>query len=281
MQSNSPLLNPLQRFLQQPNDSTSKTIGVALVLCLVCSVFVSAAAVLLKPLQTQNKLRDFKENILAVAGLEPIVTSMGKDYAQLSLLDKFAFIETRIVDLRTGEYAPHIDPAQFDLQQTARNPQTSDVLSKAEDIAGIQRRPHYAPVYVVKTADQVHKVIIPIYGKGLWSTLYGFLSLRASDLQVEGISFYAHKETPGLGGEVDNPNWRAQFVGKSAYDADGVVRLALAKQSTGSELADLHYVDALSGATLTSRGVTQLLQFWLGEQGFAPFLRSQFGQSGT
>lgn len=267
----------IQRFLQQPNDSTSKTLFVALALCLVCSVFVSAAAVMLKPLQEKNKALDLKENILAVAGLRSIVEQAGGNYETMSLTDKFQLIETRLVDLRTGEYTDAIAPADFDLRAAARNPDLSQPLLQAHDLAGIKRRPHYAPVYLVKVDDQVRDVIIPIYGKGLWSTLYGFLSLRAGELTIQGISFYDHKETPGLGGEIDNASWQAQFVGKLAYDETGRPRIELAKGGVNPDNPNAQYqVDALSGATLTGQGVTDLLQFWLGEQGFGPFLQGHF-----
>ncbi len=281
MQSETSSNSMIQRVLQMSNDSTAKTLIVALVLCLVCSVFVSAAAVILKPLQEANKARDLKNNILSVAGLQDIVAKAGQNYEQMSIADKFKFIETRIVDLRTGEYADDIDAESFDLRQAARDPQLSAVLDRDKDRAGIGRRPHYAPVYLVKDGEQVRDVVIPIYGKGLWSTLYGFLSLRSGELTVQGISFYDQKETPGLGGEVENPTWQATFKGKLAYDEQGKPRLSLVKGGVDpNNAAAVYQVDALSGATLTSRGVTNLLQFWLGESGFGTFLHKHFSTAG-
>ena len=262
-----------KRWLGLPNDSTEKTIIVALALCLVCSIVVSAAAVTLKPLQIQNKTRDLKNNILAVAGLQDIVEAAGKDYDSMSVVEKFEFIEMRIVNLETGEYADDIDPAGFDYRAAAADLSMSVELNKDQDIAGIGRRATYAPVYLVKDGENVRDIIIPVYGKGLWSTLYGFLAMKNGSFVVNGLSFYEHKETPGLGGEVDNPSWKAQFAGKLAYDDAGMPRLELAKGSVDSTRPEAVYqVDGLSGATLTSRGVTNLLQFWLGDDGFGKYL---------
>ena len=100
-------------------------------------------------------------------------------------------------------------------------------------------------------------LIMPIEGKGLWSTLYGFLSLDADMNTVRGITFYKHGETPGLGGEVDNPNWKALWNERQAFDADGSVEISVIKGRAGPASEDPHRVDGLSGATLTSKGVSE------------------------
>jgi Na+-transporting NADH:ubiquinone oxidoreductase subunit C len=120
----------------------------------------------------------------------------------------------------------------------------------------------------------VEKLILPIYGKGLWSTLYGFLALEKDLKTVSGITFYQHGETPGLGGEVDNPNWKGKWQGKQAFDDSGDVIIKVIKGAVipGAPDAD-HQIDGLSGATLTARGVDNLVQFWLGENGYGPYLQ--------
>lgn len=116
-------------------------------------------------------------------------------------------------------------------------------------------------------------MILPIKGYGLWSTLYGFIALEGDLNTVAGIGFYEHAETPGLGGEVDNPLWKAKWEGKKVFDDEGKTALKVIKGPVDSKRAGSEYqIDGLSGATLTSRGVSQLIQFWLGENGFAPFL---------
>ncbi|MFO7553136.1 MAG: Na(+)-translocating NADH-quinone reductase subunit C [Haliea sp.] len=248
------------------NDGIRKTLLVAFSLCIVCSVVVSTAAVLLKPAQEANKTLDRKRNILAAAGMLE---------EGVSIEEQFAQIQTRVVDLRDGRFTDAVDPASYEPVKAAKDPSRSMNLSQQEDIAGIGRREDYALVYLVESASgDWEKVILPVRGYGLWSTLYGFIALESDANTVAGLGFYEHGETPGLGGEVDNPRWKSQWPGKQVY-RDGEVAIALDKGSVDPGSDDAPWrVDGLSGATLTARGVTQLVQFWLGEQGYEPFLNN-------
>jgi len=248
------------------NDSTRKTLFVAFTLCIVCSVFVAAAAVVLKPVQEVNKTLDRKRNILAAAGMLEEGVSVDKQFEK---------VNTRVIDLRTGRFTDEVDPAKYDQRKAAKDPKESDALPPDEDTAKIFRREHYALVYLVNKPDgQLDKIILPIRGYGLWSTLYGFLALEADADTVAGIGFYEHGETPGLGGEVDNPRWKALWPGKKVYK-DGEVDIGLIKGSVDPASPNAAWqVDGLAGATLTSRGVTHLVQFWLGENGYEPFLNN-------
>jgi Na+-transporting NADH:ubiquinone oxidoreductase subunit C len=151
----------------------------------------------------------------------------------------------------------------------------SQVLSSQEDIAKISRREQYALVYLVKSSqDAIEKIILPIRGYGLWSTMRGFIALESDGNTVAGVGFYEHGETPGLGGEIDNPRWKAFWPGKEVY-RDGDVEIGLVKGSVDPSAANAAWqVDGLAGATLTARGVTNLMHFWLGENGFQPFLNN-------
>jgi Na+-transporting NADH:ubiquinone oxidoreductase subunit C len=246
------------------NDSIKKTLIVAFSLCIVCSVIVSTAAVVLKPAQEANKTLDRKRNILAAAGMLQEGMSVEEQFTQVS---------ARVVDLRTGHYAEEIDPNEYDQRKAAKDPQRSDQLSAEEDLANISRREHYAVVYVVEGAGgEVDKIILPVRGYGLWSTLYGYIALEADANTVAGLGFYEHAETPGLGGEVDNPRWKAFWPGKRVYK-DGEVEIGLIKGNVDPGSANAPWqIDGLAGATLTANGVTNLVQFWLGENGFQPFL---------
>ncbi|HSS63776.1 MAG TPA: Na(+)-translocating NADH-quinone reductase subunit C [Gammaproteobacteria bacterium] len=254
----------LNAVLEMPNDSPRKTLIVAVALCLVCSIVVSSAAVLLRPLQVENAALDRKRNIVEVAGL------LGSDG---NVEEAFRRVEPRVVDLETGEFAEDIDPARYDQRMAAKDPARSIVLSSEEDIAGVGRRAKYATVYLVRQGGRISQVILPVHGYGLWSTLYGFLALEGDFRTVSGLKFYEHAETPGLGGEVDNPAWREKWDGKVAFDENGnavieVVKGNVDETRPGAE----HRVDGLAGATLTTRGVNNLVNFWLGENGFGPFL---------
>lgn len=252
------------RLAALPNDSVGKILLVTITLSLVCSVLVSSAAVVLKPMQDRNVELARKARILEVAGLlEP-----GRSVAEL-----FARVESRLVDLETGEFSDAFDPDEYDQQIAARNPELSHALPAWEDIAGIRRRARYAPVYLVRDGQELDKIILPVHGYGLWSTMYGFLALSGDAREVRGLVFYQHAETPGLGGEIDNPRWRERWIGKQVFGPDGDVMLRVVRGGVdpASPLANFA-VDGISGASLTAEGVSNMVQFWLGEAGFGRFL---------
>lgn len=249
------------------NDSIKKTLIVTVLLCFVCSVIVSAAAVLLRPAQVANKSLDVKRNILAAAGLlEP-----GKNVDTIFN----ERVTARVVDLKTGKFTDAITPEEYDQRKASRDASLSTGLSAEDDLAKISRREDYSVVYLVEGNDRLERVIMPVRGYGLWSTLYGFLALENDANTVVGLVFYEHGETPGLGGEVDNPLWKAQWVGKEVYDAQGNIAITVAKGAADpASPRAKHQVDGLSGATLTSRGVHNLLHFWLSDMGYRPFLEN-------
>lgn len=247
------------------NDSVRKTLLVTLVLCVVCAVVVSASAVLLRPQQAANQALNRKANILAAAGmLRP----------GISVEQQFESVETRLVDLELGRFSEDLDPATYDQRKASRDPALSEPVPQEQDIAKIQRRAKYAQVYLVKDGEgRLSRIILPVKGYGLWSTLHGFIALEGDLNTVAGFGFYEHAETPGLGGEVDNPRWKALWSGKRVYGEDGKVALRVIKGKVDVKRPEaVHQIDGLSGSTLTSRGVDNLIHYWLGEQGFAPFL---------
>ena len=247
------------------NESVQKTVMVALALCVVCSLVVSTAAVSLKPAQEANKSLDRKRNILAAAGLLKEGTSIDEQFSQVT---------TKVVDLRTGKFTDDVDPARYDQKKASKDPAMSKVLSEEDDVAKIGSREDYSLVYLVQHDGQLDKVILPVRGYGLWSTLYGFLALESDVDTVAGLGFYEHGETPGLGGEVDNPRWKAQWHGKEVYK-DGEAAIHLIKGTVNPDAPDAaHQVDGLAGASLTSKGVSNLMKFWLGKMGFQPFLNN-------
>lgn len=241
---------------------TAKSLLLVLSVALVCSFMVTSTAVLLEERQQRNLRLERIRNILTVAGLAPD--------------DPFAayqkYIEARLVDLqraRTVDPAglpPHLQPDTFDFDKAARDPRYGDPIPP--DRLGLKRRPRFMPVYFVRKDADFDKVILLIVGKGLWSTLYGYLALERDLVTIAGIVFYQQGETPGLGGEIANPRWQAQWRGKRAYDDRGRVAIRLVKGGAASP----HAVDALSGATLTTRGVERAVRYWLGPEGYGPYL---------
>jgi len=268
------------KVLALGNDSLEKTIAIAVALCLVCAVLVSFSAVALKPLQVNNKELDMKKNILEVA-------SLLEEGANIDAVFKDK-IEAKIVNLETGDYVEDMNPAEYDQRKAAKDPAMSVSIPKEKDIAHIRVKPKYAKVFLVKEAGAIQSIILPINGYGLWSTLYGFLSLDPDGQTVQSINFYDQAETPGLGGEVVNPNWRALWKGKKVYaETDqpslekgeiteaviGEPALSLIKGTVDpSKPGSQYQVDGLAGASLTSAGVTNLVRYWMSKEGFAPYL---------
>jgi len=247
-------------------DSISNTLIVAVGLSLVCSVIVASAAIVLKPVQERNEELFRKQIILDVAGLmEP-----GGDIDAL-----FAAIEPRMVELETGEYTDAVDPTTFDALVAANDPTLGLAIPKELDIASIGRRAKYAPVYIVRDGEAIDQVILPVYGKGLWSTMLGYLSMAPDGNTVRGLWFYAHAETPGLGDQIDKEPWRAQWAGKEIFGDASEPQIRVIKGLVQTESPNAkHMIDGLSGATLTANGVTYLVQYWTGSHGFGPYLNN-------
>lgn len=250
------------------NDTISKTLIVTISLCVVCAVFVSAAAVGLKPLQEANKRLDKMTNVLAAANIQ----TEGQDIEALFE----SSVVARVLDLETNTWAEDgAVPANYDETKAAKDPSQSVKLSAAQDQAGIRQHARYKTLYMVKNGDSIETLILPVHGKALWSTMYGFMALKGDFNTVVGMGFYAHAETPGLGGEVDNPRWKEQWPGKKIFaegdESNAAIALIKGKVDPANKSA-AYQIDGLAGATLTSNGVTNLVQFWLSENGYAPFL---------
>ena len=265
--------------MSKPKSNNAKTISVALMLCLVCSVLVSAAAVGLKPAQVENARLDRNKNILVAAGMYDAESDTASDVAE-----RFKDFDVEIVDLNKGSYVDDAalkaagipDRNAYDASLATKNKALSEDLGN-NDPAGIGRKPKYAKVYVKKDdAGKPEIVVLPIQGYGLWGTIYGFLTLESDMNTIKGISFYEHKETPGLGARIEEPDWRAKWNGIHSYDENGNVATGVTKAGTPKE----NWVDGISGATLTGRGVSNMIQFWLGEQGYKPYLDTLRKESG-
>lgn len=250
-------------------DSLGRTLFVVIGLCLICSIFVSTAAVLLKPVQQENKLLDRQKNILEAANLLNSKNANMSSADILALYDKH--VTAKVVSLASGEVVEGIDGNNFDMEKAARNPETSFV--PANDIASVKRVADDAVVYLVHDNGELKSIIFPIKGYGLWSTMYAFLAVAPDMNTIQNLVYYDFSgagETPGLGGEVQNPKWVQKWVGKKLFDNEGKLAIQVTKNPA---VAETEYgVDALSGATLTSNGVQYSLEFWLGAEGFAHFI---------
>ena len=249
--------------MSNKKDTFIGTMGVVLAVCLVCSIVVASAAIGLRPLQIANKEKDVQQNILAVAGLE----------TDKSLSEIFKDnIEAKLVDLATGEFVTDVEASSYDQRSAAKDPAQSIKLTADQNIAGIGRRANIATVYLVSNDNgKLERIILPVHGAGLWAPMYAFIAIQADGNTVDALTFYEHGETPGLGGEITNPRWRSIWVGKTLFDEQGNPAIDVIKGQ--SPKGDAHKIDGLSGATLTGNGVEHIFTFWLGNDGFGPFLK--------
>jgi len=252
-------------------DSVAKSYYSVLVLAFVCSFLVSAAAVGLRPMQEANRLQDQKKNILYAAGLYEAGTSVEK---------LFSPIETRIVDLTSGRYVPagQLAPGSYNQLKAALSEAGGRLLPKKQDLAGLHRLEKYSLVYLVKKNNKISQIILPVRGKGLWSTMYAYVAIDADLTTVRGVSFYEHGETPGLGGEIENRQWEAGWQGKKLYGQNGRMKLRVVKAGSAGVGDNPYRIDGLSGATLTTNGVSRLMEFWFGEHGFKPYFKQLLAQ---
>ncbi|OIQ25753.1 Na(+)-translocating NADH-quinone reductase subunit C [uncultured Vibrio sp.] len=242
------------------NDSIKKTLFVVIALSLVCSIVVSTAAVGLRDKQQANAVLDKQSKIVDVAGIQ----------AEGTIPELFAeYIEPRLVDFDTGEFVDG-DAATYDQRKASKVPSESIRLTSEQDKAKIIRRANVGTIYLVKQDGEITSFILPVHGNGLWSMMYAFVAVQTDGNTVNGITYYEQGETPGLGGEVENPSWRNQFVGKKLFDENYKPAIKVVKG--GAPAGSEHGVDGLSGATLTSNGVQNTFDFWLGDMGFGPFL---------
>ena len=250
------------------NESIGKTIAVAFAVCLVCSLVVSTSAVSLRDLQKENKLNDKRIKILQVANIyDP----------ELPIAEQFLELESKFIDFNTGitmdEYN-NFDIDDYDQVIATKDSNLSTKVPVSEDIAIIKNRENVGKIYILRNEiGNIDKLILPIRGYGLWGTLYGYISIENDFNTVSGIEFYEHKETPGLGAEVDNPKWKAQWKGKKIYKNNQVELAVIKGRVEDGDSNSSYKIDGLSGATITSRGVTNMVAYWFGESGYSSLLR--------
>lgn len=255
------------------NDSTLKTFLVAFLLCVVCSVLVCAAALVRIDREAYNKQLEIRKTVLIAGGFEQAIED-GGDVNELFTSN----VEAKIVDLDKGEYTDAVDVEKYDQKKAVEDPAMSVKISAVADIAGIGTRAKYAKIYVTKDGS----LILPIRGAGMWGQMYGYISIANDYNTVKGFIFYQHAETPGLGGEVDNPKWRGQWPGKKIYSDSGELAIKVVKNGKyKANAADaVNTIDGLAGATVTSTKVKQIVRYWFGKDGYGKFLANLKAKKG-
>ncbi len=231
--------------------SNGYVLGFAVGLCIVISAALSLTAGALKETQAKAEEFDRQKNVMLAAGL--LKPDEQKARAELEQLYAQR-VEERVLELASGETGK-VTVAAFKAMRDA------------------DKKPYRLIAVTKDAAGKADAWVVPISGPGLWSILFGFLALEADGQHVRGLTFYKHGETPGLGGECENPEWTAKWVGKSIVDDQGkLVSVTVRKGKVDPAIAQQqqHEVDGLSGATITSNGITTFLRHDL--QGYLPLL---------
>jgi Na+-transporting NADH:ubiquinone oxidoreductase subunit C len=203
----------------------------------ICSLLLASAATLLKDRQQENIKLDMQKNILVSAGY----VTEDKEFTRAEILNLYDKNIASMVINNSGESVEG---------------KTVEQLDRKKDT-------NLLPLYYSQEGDEIKSYILPISGKGLWSTIYGYLALERDVNTVMGITFYQHGETPGLGGEIVQNWFRSNFVGKKIYSPEGeLVSITVIKgkvEGTVAESEQYHYVDGISGSTLTGNGLNNFL----------------------
>ncbi len=253
------------------NDSPKKAMLVVFAVAFACSIMVSVAAISLRPIQLAHKLLERAQHIVQLTGLADADTGTLSDKELLAI---FAQMDARVVDIDGRNFTQNLNPATFDQRKAASDPELSVAIPAKFDVARLGRRSRFATIYLVWETDQLQRIILPVHGQGMWSTIYGYLALDADLNTIAAVTFYQQGETPGLGDQILRAGWQAQWQGRRVWDKQGVTRFRIAAGRVApASSAARHEVDALSGATITANGVTNLMRYWFGAHGFQPLLQ--------
>lgn len=253
------------------DESTTRALLVVFVVALTCATLVSATALWLEPAREAHRVAEREAFLRGLVESVPGMSELlGESTGQL---------EARVLDFATGEDAP-ADAAT--IAAVAAEGEGAVAIPKALDLARIGRRPTRAVVYLLERQGVPTLIVLPLSGRGYGGVMRGYLALEGDADLVVALTIVEHEETPGFGARVTEPAWLEQWRGKRLRGDEGELLLRVARgQVEAGSAAARHEVDAITGATRTSRAVTKMLHYWLGEHGFGPFLdRLRAGRGG-
>lgn len=250
--------NPWRRLLALPNESKTKTLVVAFLVSGICAAFVSGATVYLRPIQAANRAAEEAAKITAlvrgIPGMSDVLEQSG------------GTLSTVVVDLDKGRAARDVTPDT--LGSVLANPENWSTLDAAEDLAGLGQRPNFVQIFLLRENDEVSVALLPIAGQGYGGRIDAIIAIRGDMNTIAGLAITQHSETPGLGGRIEERSWQASFPGTELRDDSGELRFRVARGPSSG----VHEVDGITGATRTGRGVTQMVRFWLGPDGYGPLI---------
>jgi Na+-transporting NADH:ubiquinone oxidoreductase subunit C len=255
------------------NESLLRTLSIASIVIFVCALVISSTVVFLRPLQAANKAPNSYQHILAVADLVETQNAAASNEQMLGL---FQQVETQLLDLNSAKATTQYDRLELDYRKAENDKHASTMIDKEFDAAKIVRRPNKMPIYWIHSNKTEAKLVLPIYGKGMWSTIHGYIALEEDLNTISGVNFYEQSDTPGIGEKIQNAQWLNKWKGKKLYDNNNVLSLKISSnvKSTGKRH---HQIDGISGATQTVDGIFNIIHYWFGSQGYKPFLDYQKG----
>lgn len=236
--------------------SDFQTYRFVLTLSLTAALLLSLTATSLKEQQDYNVEVDRKKNVLKCAGV---------DVSTLNSADVIKTYKDVIVEKVLTETGDFVEISHNDLENSENK--------SSGQISYNSGGKNYLPLFEYQVDGNLNAYIVPISGKGLWSTLYGYFALGEDLNTVKGITFYKHGETPGLGGEIEKKWFQDNFLNKKIFNENGdLVSIIVAKgPASGKNLE--HKVDGMSGATMTGTGLTNFLKADL--ERYLPFIKTQ------
>jgi Na+-transporting NADH:ubiquinone oxidoreductase subunit C len=250
--------NPWRRLLALSNESRTKTIIIAFLVSGLCAVLVSSATVVLRPIQAANRAAEEQARIGDLVAGIPGMSAL--------LEDTGGTLSTVVIDLEAGRAATDITRDMLDTALTDAANWTT--LDASADLAGLGQRPNYVQIFLLRTGEDVTLALLPITGQGYGGRIDAILALHSDMNTIAGIAITAHSETPGLGGRIEDPSWQQGFPDTLLRDDSDDLRFAVARGDATSPFE----VDGITGATRTGRGVTGMVRFWLGPDGYGPLL---------
>lgn len=245
--------------MAEVTESWRKTLAVTVLITFICALLVTSAALLLKPRQLAWLAVEQNRAIVVAAGL----ADEAGDLSAAEVVGLMGSLSARLVALNTAEVVSDTEALSYDFFSALETGAEAYRIPSGLDNAGLVERPLLAPVYVRQGDAGIERVVLPFYGPGMWSTISGYLALDADLNTIRSLVIYKHGETPGIGDLVEQPSWRALWVGVRLRDDSGSFRFG---QQPGFE------VDAISGATVTSSSVVSIATYWLGDDGYGPYL---------
>jgi Na+-transporting NADH:ubiquinone oxidoreductase subunit C len=208
-----------------------------------------------------------------VTAMEPSFVA-GDVLTPTEVVQRFSQLDILLIDLKTGARSRAADPLLYDFFTAEESPELQYNIPPSMDVAGLVHRPTLAPVYRLYEGVTLQRVGLPIYGPGMWSRITGYIVLEDDYNTIANIYFYQQGETPGIGDQIESPEWRKQWVGKKTRNKNGDFKFRQRK-STQVKDTDEYQIDAISGATVTSAAVILHAQYWLGDDGYGPYIAKQ------